>query len=201
MEMNFKQFCEANAEYKYDKTVAFVPGSMKPPTAGHLDMIKKYSKTADEVIVIITNPKTEKAIRYTSAGHAITAEISKEILEIYIKAKGLKNVKVVISQEKSPLSDIMRMSIEDLKNVNVVIGTSKKGNDANRYKGVDTFVLKKNPDLNFIDIPSTAVTPVGDISASFIRDNIEDKEHVLKYLPRALSDSDKEKVYNLIKGK
>ena len=47
-------------EEKIKNSVALVPGSFKPPTAGHLDMVKKYSDMADKVIVMNNYRKIEE---------------------------------------------------------------------------------------------------------------------------------------------
>ena len=59
-------------------TVTILPGKFKPPHRGHLDMINHYSKCSDKVVVLVS-PKKK---------NAITAEMSKKILEMYIKRYG-----------------------------------------------------------------------------------------------------------------
>ena len=56
---------------------------------------------ADEVVVIISKPS--KSARKTNTGKIISAEQSKKVFEIMIKAQGLKNVKVVLSPTPSPI--------------------------------------------------------------------------------------------------
>ena len=84
--MKFNEFY--NLINEKEKIVAIVPGSYKPPHKGHLDMIKQYSKRADEVYVLISDPKKP---RTTSTGKVITAKMSKKLFDLYLKKAGLKN--------------------------------------------------------------------------------------------------------------
>ena len=49
---------EAAEKKDFGKTIAIVAGSMKPPHAGHWDMVQQYAEKADEVIVLISDPKS-----------------------------------------------------------------------------------------------------------------------------------------------
>ena len=64
-------------------------------------MVEEYSNIADEVVVIISDPKKDSSLRKTPSGRIITPEMSKQIWEIYTKP--LKNVKVIISNKPSPV--------------------------------------------------------------------------------------------------
>lgn len=69
----FKKVFLAESAQAFSKTVALVAGSFKPPHAGHWHMVEMYAKEADEVVILISDPKSEKSMRKTSAGTAITA--------------------------------------------------------------------------------------------------------------------------------
>lgn len=174
------------------KTIALVPGSFKIAHAGHLDMVMKYSKRADEVIVIISNPKSAKSLRKTSTGKIITAQDAMKIWLIYINKYGLKNVSVIISDKPSPITAAYEYTEKYLKDVNVIFGASTKGGDHKRWSTVQKY-FKDHP-INVLDPESNAVKPLsgalGDISATDIRANVEDLEMLKKLLPSKLSNKD-----------
>ena len=51
-----------------------------------------------------------------------------------MKKYGLKNVKVEVSSEASPIIAMFRYVDNNLKDVNVIFGVSKKGRDEARFK-------------------------------------------------------------------
>ena len=159
-------------------------------------MVKQYSKMADEVIVVVSDPK--KKVRPTKTGKVVTAEMSKKIWELYIKDAGLKNVKVVVSDVPSPMVAGSEYARYKLKNVNLILGASDKGNDAKRWAWAPKFFEKENPDIYLIPPSETAVKSTGDISASYIRDNIDDKEKIKDLFPDDLSDKDLDKIIKML---
>ena len=181
------------SKHKFSKTVALVGGSYKPPHCGHLDMVMKYADMADEVKVIISDPKSEKSIRKTSNGTVITPEMSKKIWDIYIKRYGLKNVTAEVSTEPSPITALYKYVDDNLSDVNVIFGVSKKGNDAARFKTALKYYAD-NEHIDLIDPETTAVDPYVSsgqpVSATDIRNNINDALILKKMLPGKLSDSD-----------
>ena len=80
--------------------------------------------------MLISDPKSEKSIRKTALGTTITPRMSKEIFELYIKKYGLSSkVKVEVSKEPSPVTAMFKYVDDNLKDVNVIFGVSKKGGD------------------------------------------------------------------------
>jgi cytidyltransferase-like protein len=183
------------------KTVAIVPGSFKPPHAGHWDMITKYSKMADKVVVVISQPSS-KSTRSTKSGKVITPEMAKEIFEIYKKKYGLKNVEIELSKSPSPVGAAYDM-IKELEGSDVILGASTKDDDWKRWKYAAKYVEKNDLDVNVKDLEATAVKPLKsgsvNISASIIRDNIDDLETIKPMLPKKLSDSDIESIMTILK--
>ena len=56
--------------------------------------------------------------------------MSKEIFELYIRKYGLSSkVKVEVSKEPSPITAMFKYVDDNLKDVNVIFGVSKKGGD------------------------------------------------------------------------
>ena len=194
---------EATEKKDFDKTIAIVAGSMKPPHAGHWDMVQQYAEKADEVIVLISDPKSEKSIRKTALGTTITPQMSKDIFELYIKKYGLSSkVKVEVSKEPSPVTAMFKYVDDNLKDVNVIFGVSKKGGDESRFKSAMKYYAD-NEHINLLDPMTTAVEPYKsvdgkEISATALRDNIDNPAFVKSMLPDKLSASDVQKVLDIL---
>lgn len=188
------------------KIIALVGGSFKPPTFGHLDMVKKYADMADEVKVLISNPKSAKSIRKTKTGIVITPEMSKRIWEIFINRYGLKNkVSVEISEKPSPITSVYDYIDNEIKDAVILLGSSKKDDDWKRFSSALEY-FKDRDDLLIVDPKEAAVDPLENhdgipFSATQIRDNIDDKEFIKKMLPQKLTDKDIDKIMNILSNK
>lgn len=187
---------------KFDKTIALVSGSYKPVTAGHLFMVEQYAKMADHVIVLISDPKSVKSIRKTCLGTVITAEMSKQIWQIYLKRYNLTNVEVLVSNEPSPITAMFKYVDENLSDVNVIFGVSKKGGDELRFKSAMKYYAD-NEHINLLDPATTAVEPYVSkdgvpVSATDIRNNIDKPYVVRTMLPDRLTDADVKKVIKIL---
>ena len=194
---------EESEKKEFNKTIALVSGSFKPPTKAHFWMVQQYTDKADEVIVLISDPKSEKSVRKTALGTIITPQMSKEIFEIYIKKYGLNSkVKVEVSKEPSPVTAMFKYVDDNLKDVNVIFGVSKKGGDENRFKSAMKYYAD-NEHINLLDPMTTAVEPYKsadgkEISATDLRDNIDNPAFVKSMLPDKLSVSDVQKVLDIL---
>lgn len=189
---------------KYGPTIALVAGSFKPPTAGHWYMVREYAKMADKVIVIISKPTAKNSIRQTANGKQITPEMSKEIFEIYASRYGLGDkVKVEVSDQPSPIN-AMYDKIDNLTNCNIILGVSKKGDDLKRFDTASKYVEDRD-DINLIDPKKTAIKPgaIGGrvVSATDLRNNINDKDFLRKNIPSRLTDDDFNKILKILNGK
>ncbi len=186
----------------FDKTVALVAGSYKPPHAAHFLMVQHYAEIADEVVVLISDPKSAKSVRKTSLGTVITPQMSKDIWEVYIKRYGLKNVKVEVSAEPSPVTAMFKYVDDNLTDVNVIFGVSKKGGDEARFKKALSY-YEDNEHINLLDPIETAVEPFAGkdgtpISATDIRNNIDKPDIIKPMLPEKLTDTDIKKVMQIL---
>ena len=85
------------------RTIAIVPGAFKPPHLGHVDMVRQYSKMADEVVVLVSSPLNNNRL---IGDKPITAEQSIEIWNMLLSDAGLSKPKVRVekSSEPSPIS-------------------------------------------------------------------------------------------------
>ena len=124
----------------FPKTIAVVPGAFKPPHKGHLDMVRKYAETADEVMVIISKPT--KQGRYLPDGREITSADSLKIWNLL--TSDLANVKIEASKDHaSPITaayDFVGekgpLNIGDT----VILGASTKDDDWKRWTGAAKYV-------------------------------------------------------------
>jgi cytidyltransferase-like protein len=188
---------------KFDKTVALVAGSFKPPHFAHLYMVMEYVKQADEVIVIISNPKSEKSLRKTSLGTIITPEMSKQIWDLYLDKYGLSNkVSVIVSPSPSPIGAMFEyIDSGAVDNTNIILGVSKKDDDLSRFKSVEKQYTGMD-NVHILTPSKYAVEPFKsngkNVSATDIRNNIDDFEKVKELLPEKLSDKDVKHVMKIL---
>lgn len=181
-------------ELESRQTVALVGGAFKPPTIGHFDMVRKYLNRADKVIVLISDPKSEKSERRTKSGKVITAEMSKKIWDMIVRRYGLGDrVEVVVSPFPSPITAAYDYVDKTLKDANVIFGVSKKGDDYKRYLGAQKY-FEDRDDITILDPKENAVDPFelnGEpVSATTVRQNIDNPKMVRKYFPEKLTDGD-----------
>lgn len=202
----FKQVFVSESKKQFPKTIALVSGSMKFPTIAHWYMIEQYAKQADKVIVIVSDPKNKNSIRKTSTGIVITPQMSKDILDIYVKCYGLSNkINVIISPEPSPIAAMFKYVDEKLNDVNVIFGVSKKAGDEKRFKSAMKYYAD-NEHINLLDPLTTAVDPYLDekgnpVSATDARNSLDDPEKLKTFLPKKLTKDDIQKVFSILKVK
>lgn len=185
------------------KTIALVSGALRPPHAGHWSMIEKYADLADEVKVLISNPKNPKSIRKTKNGAVITPEMSKAILEIFIKRYGLNDkVKVEISEKPSPVTAAFDYVDSKIKDAKIYLGSSKKDDDWKRFRAAPDY-FKGRTDIEIVDPQEAAVVPLEGkngipFSATQIRDNIDDKDLIKQMMPSKLTSADINKIIEIL---
>ena len=181
------------------KTIALIPGSFRPPHKGHLDMIKHYAEICDEVIVAVSGQTNVASQRYDKLGRAMPNFVAGEILEIYCKAANLNNVQIAMTL--NPMNWISA-TVRHFANCKVMFGLSKK-DDISRFSAFTTDRFKdtlQNVEILPIEDNAIDATQEGDdnISASYVRDHIDDKDALRKVLPSELSDAQFDEVYNLM---
>lgn len=186
-----------------NKTLVLVAGSFKPPHAGHLDMVLKYADKADTIKILISNPQSEKSLRKTKSGTVITPEISKQIWEIYLKRYNLTDkVSVEVSSHPSPITAISKFIEETRPMENIILGVSNKDGDAKRFTGILKY-FADDENLKIVDPLKTAVEPYQQngeaVSATDIRNNIDNIDIIKKLLPAKLTDDDITTVTKLLK--
>ena len=178
---------EQNAE-----VISMVPGSFKPPHKGHYAMIEHFSNISEKTIVIISDPQSEKSVRRTPSGKKITAQESRQILEIY--TRHLPNVELVVST--APVKWVYDYVAEDTTpGQKILLGVSGKGDDANRYLGAQKYAPEG------VSVEASVFTDSNlDISASTIRQILDSPTlgEIDQFLPGHLSKQDKEYVLQIL---
>ena len=139
----------------YPKTVAVVPGAFKPPHLGHLDMVRKYSNMADEVIVIISKPT--KQARTLPNGTEVNSADSLKIWQAL--ASGLSNVRIEASKDHASPVTAAYDFVGDKGPLNtgdkVILGASTKDDDWKRWLSASQYVkdgvVLLNPEETAVD--------------------------------------------------
>lgn len=181
------------------KTICIIPGSFRPPHKGHFKMIQHYSELADIVYVVISGQATVSSRRPDKFGRTMPNYIAGQILKIYCDAYGLTNIKI---QPVMKLMQWIGWKLRSTENAKILFGVSEK-DDASRFAGFTSDRFKKqNPTLEILPIDdniSSAETLDGEnISATEVRQHIDDKEFIRKIVPDKLSDEEFEKVFELM---
>ena len=124
---------EIEIEVEEGPKVALLPGSFRPPTKGHFEMVKNYlSDPSVEVVVYVSSPTTEKR---TIGGRSIDPI---PIWNEYVA--GMDRVHVLRSETPSPVTATYEFIGEFApQNATVVLGCSEKGDDPSRFKGYEKY--------------------------------------------------------------
>lgn len=162
--------------------VAIIPGSFRPCTDAHMQMIRHYAGDCELVAVILSDPRN--SARKTSTGIPISTETAKNILETAISDSGLGNVMVFV-QGESPVRSAME-TISGISGKEIVLGIGKKDDPEKRFGFMVKALDGKNgnrilpPEETSFDVPA-------DYSASDLRRNIGDGRYLRDHLPQCLT--------------
>ena len=162
--------------------IALFPGAFKPPHMGHFRSVESILRDnkADKVVVLISNPSSEKSQRSLGSGRVISSADSKEIWEKM--AAGNPNIEIVVSDQPSPVSSVFDYVGEDgsaPKGASIVLVASEKGSDAKRFSSVSKYV---RDDLQV----SVEALPSVQHSVSYLHNLSQDKE-ILNNMPSILN--------------
>ena len=169
-----------------NKTICFIPGSFKPPHVGHLEMFKYYSNMSDIVYVIMSGGDRD-FVNYDTAS---------DILRMYLTTEGITNVFIVKSPVSSPVHAVYKFLSGELVvdselyiGDTIILGSSYKGGDDNRFKDLEKY---SRNGLN-IHEEKYVVSPLCDsngreYSSSDMRNAIKnnDVERFSSFLPSSL---------------
>jgi len=172
-----------------DKVVTAVyGGGFKPPTAGHLLVVKKALEQFPEI---------DKLIIYVGGG--VRDEIDQEeSLLVWEKYKKLLPSNVEIQPSKAPIGDILRYAKENTEEVVYFVIGAREGNEGDLadVKARTMGVEEKYPNtrVKVIQTPGTGMS--GTNARKALKTSPED---FYPYLPQELSTSDKEEIYNILR--
>jgi cytidyltransferase-like protein len=139
------------------QTVSLFPGSFKPPHKGHFEIVERASKHCDEVHVIIANNIRE----------GYTPKLSLKIWEQYKKLLP-ENVKIFISKDPSPITEIYNIVKDKSNNYLVIYGKGEQ----DRYNSINEN-REKYSNVDIIDAGF-----IGDISATKLREAISKRNRL-----------------------
>ena len=108
--------------------ICWYPGGFKPPHKGHFAAAQQL---AAKPYITQVNVLIGQGIR-----DGITAEQSKAIWDIYLKAQPNPKIKVSISQTKSPIRDIYRWFADDLERKAYVAAAGKEATDLKYFENL-----------------------------------------------------------------
>jgi cytidyltransferase-like protein len=183
------------------RTIAIVPGAYRPPHKGHFEMVEQYSRMSDKVIVLISpdNPSA-RAKRLTPSGKYISADLSKQIWDLYIQESNLNNVLVEIAKSPSPIGAAFEFVENKDNDVNkaqpgehIILGVSTKGGDEKRF---ETSVQKYARDG--VTVEAVPVTPKSNLSATDFRNALgQNANAIIPFLPEHIT-SRAEEIFTIL---
>ena len=175
-------------EDKVPGTTALFGGGFKPPTRGHLDVIIQGLKD---------NPNVDEV--YVFVGSGVRNNISQseaiKIWEMYIP---FIPVKTTIVKAGSPLKDMKRF-IEDVEGNKpyVFIGARPNNDEDDKDVAERSKFFEK-----YGGIPKRVNTSDSNVSGTRARNaaKADNKAELFSYFPDALSDSQKEEIYDMLRS-
>ena len=194
--ISFRQFfTEQQSKY-----LILLPGGYKPPTKGHMHMIKSYNDNplVEKVIVLIGPKEREGIVR----------EQSLKIFELY-GTKNLPKVEIDSTNFENPMVaafDFVEKDprAEQYAGLTFAIGASDKGDDAKRATRLVDYFQKKpdklKPGLK-VGVPpivKALETPEGAVSATTLREAIRNKDlkTISKLIPTGVSPEEFLNIFN-----
>lgn len=174
-----------------EKITAIYGGGFKPPHKGHFEVAKQALSQFSNI---------DKFKIYIGGGirDGVSQEDSIKIWEIYKKYLPL-NSKVQIETSVSPIGDIKRYAKNNSEDKIYFILGAREGKEED-YKDIESRTKDIKEKYPNIEIKTIFTTDVG-LSGTNARKALENYKEFFKYLPDDLSESDKEKVFNIAKMK
>jgi len=155
-------------EAENQPTIALFPGAFKPPHKGHVDVVEKLLKAADQVVVLVS-PQTREGV---------TADESIAVWDLY-KNKFNGSVEVKVSADSSPVKEVYDV-VKNNPDTNFLVAFGK--GEMDRYKSIE-----KYPNVKVFDAGA-----IEGVSATNLRMALAQKneEEIAKYLPDGVSVDD-----------
>jgi hypothetical protein len=102
------------------RSLALVPGAFRPPHLGHLAMVEHYAGLADDVFVLISNPKSEKSKRRIGEREVKLAHSGDLWRSL---TKGMEGVQIFDPEDAPPLQqNITQFILAHLRKVETTKG-------------------------------------------------------------------------------
>jgi len=170
------------------QNIALVPGGFKPPTVGHFALVDEVAKNSnfDKVIVLIGHKNRD----------GVSKEESKAIWDIYKKYLP-SNVKIQISENPSPISDVASLIKSNPQNTyypvvgirgEMDLGDLKRFDSLEgKYPNFKTVVIKSEEGDDRVSGTNTRAALIGG-----------EKERFQSYLPTQLSQEEKNKIWSIL---
>ena len=146
-------------------TIALFPGAFKPPHKGHVDVIEKLLKAADQVVVLVS-PSTREGV---------TADESIAVWDLY-KNKFNGSVEIKVSADASPVKEVYNV-VKDNPDTNFLVAFGK--GEMDRYKSIE-----KYPNVKVFDAGAIEGVSATNLRMALAQKNEED---IAKYLPDGIS--------------
>jgi hypothetical protein len=184
-----------------NKIVAILPGSYKPPHAGHY-LGAKYCadiSNLDEVKILISTKERTAFSMETGEGIVIDAEKSFKIWKIFTKHD--PKIKIEFSQVPSPVQEVYDTIIKLNPGDTLLVGKGEKEtSDDTRFKRAQDWAEKNNTGVTVKPIMTKIDKKFTNISSSNLRDLIAQnkKEEFLRFMPSHLSSQEKEEIWDII---
>lgn len=186
----------------------FIAGAFRPPNWRQWQMISYYSDLVgpeNEVIVIVSNPKSDKSQHRMADGRAISSEDAVRILEIFRDSENRSNVTIMESEEASPVRTVYGIVTdpESFSDCDILIGCYRDEADFKKWDRLEAKAAEDNPSVTILDYRKFAYRRSYENFAHVISSlqrrtggvTLEDETDVL---PKFLSDAEKEKVLQII---
>ena len=184
--------------------VCIIPGSFKPPHMGHRKMIEHYIRLGcQQILVIVSDPKSESSIRTVGDNKIITAADSIILWKKLCADLNSAKIDFIISPSASPMDAAISLVMKGSKvkdNTTIYFGGSLKpedgsgddegGTDADRmnsYLAHPVLSQMFNPTLN-IQNPGQNGAPAAVLSPRYL--DICQKLGILESLPSTLKGKD-----------
>ena len=154
-------------EAEDQSTIALFPGAFKPPHKGHVDVVNKLLKSADQVVVLIS-PKTRDSI---------STDESVAVWNLY-KDKGLfdGSVEIKISSALTPVKEVYDV-VKDNPNTEFLVAFGK--GEMDRYNNI-----QKYPNVKIFDAGEVEGISATNLRMALAQNN---EEEIAKYIPDGIS--------------
>ena len=146
-------------------TIALFPGAFKPPHKGHVDVIEKLLKAADQVVVLVS-PQTREGV---------TADESIAVWNLY-KDKFNGPVEVKVSADSSPVKEVYDV-VKNNPDTNFIVAFGK--GEMDRYKNIE-----KYPNVKVFDAGAIEGVSATNLRMALAQNN---EEEIANYLPDGIS--------------